>query len=388
MKIVSLLLSLYIITKPFYLWSSGLPQISDIILLFAFIITLLTTNKKAIMQVITENRLLFFFVLFAMIINTLYTIYYSEFDFLLHGLYYIFDLLGVITFVISMKYINGFKNTMSRSFKISLILQLLIYLIGLGRTYGSLRYMGTFNDPNQFAYYCFLAFGFIFLLDEKKKRKKDFVFLILSVFLIYESASTGMLVGMVVFLIMYVFVVVKKAKANPRRYIVSILASIFVIFSGLMVFAVLNKNYSFFTLDGNPVLSRFEQKIMRVDGEEGVNLWQERGYDRILFYPYYCLFGAGEGGYWRFDKAFHQYEMHATLPSILFCYGFVPTIFVVLWLYKRLKKQKLWVLAVYSALLIESFTLINSRQVLFWVIFAISPYFSSKTLGEDTNEKT
>ena len=385
MKVVSFLISLYILIKPFYLWSSGLPQISDIVLAIAFIVVLFVAPRNSIFQIIKENKLFIVFLFFTSIINFFYFVFYSDGAYLLHGLYYVFDAIGIITFVLCMKNKKGFEKILSNSFKMSLILQLIIFLLGIGRYYANTRYMGTFNDPNQFAYYCFLSFGFIFLLSLKERKKTDLFFFMLTLFLVFESSSTGMLVGMSVFAFLYLTPALSRVIRNLRQYIIPFITATILLVGGVVVVASSPSGLSFFS--DSPIITRVEQKLSRMEGNDKIDLWQERGYDRIYHYPYYILFGAGEGGYWRFEKAYHQYEMHATFPSLLFCYGIIPTCFVVMWVYKKLKGQLFLTLSIYLALLLESFTLINSRQVLFWVIFALAPFLvvKEKQLLEDKN---
>lgn len=377
MKIIPYLLSAYIITKPFYFWHSGMPQVSDYILLITFFITLAFTKMSTIVSVIKNNSKFFIFLVFVQLINMLYALIYDDAIFILHGMYYIFDALGIILFFICLKNIKKSRDTISSGFKIALITQLVIFFLGTGRYYDITRYMGTFNDPNQFAYFCLLSFGFIFLLKDKKKRNiiTELPYFAISLFLIIKSASTGMFVGMGIFAILYAipFIkgIIRKIKHNVF-YVPIILACLFLAATGL-------KTINFFENDNpnsNNVITRVEKKISRAKGDEKIDLWQERGYDHIYYYPYYVIYGAGEGGYWRFDKAFHQDEIHATFPSFLFCYGIIPTTFVLLWFYEKLKKQNFECLCVYIALIAESFTLINSRQVLFWVIFAMGPLLS------------
>lgn len=374
MKVVPYLLSLYVLTKPFYLWSSGLPQISDFILLIAFIIVIVTTDKKMIRQSIHENKFFFFFLAFVVAINVLYSIYYSDGDFLLHMLYYIFDAIGIITFVVMMRREERTKVLLCNSFKIALLIQCLILFLQIGRYYDPTRYMGTFNDPNQFAYYCFLSFGFIYLLDLKRRKKADFIFLILSMLLIYKSASTGMLVGMGIFVILYLIPLIKKMFANAKRYALPVFFVVVCAIAVLAVSSTFDGGFSIKNIFDNPVATRIHSKLNKVEGRGDMTIWEERGYDRFYYYPYYSIFGFGESAYWRLEKTRHQNELHATIPSILFCYGIAPTVFVLIWFYRKLRGQHWGTMCIYLALLLESFTLINSRQVLFWVIFAMAPY--------------
>lgn len=380
MLIALYLLALYILTKPFYLWESGLPQISDIILVVAFIIAIISVEKKLLRSIIFENKYFFIFLIFVVIINVIYSIYYIDGSFLLHGLYYVFDALGIVTFIIIFKMEPRFNKTFSRTFKLSLLIQLLIFVLHLGRYYSESRYMGTFNDPNQFAYYCFLSYGFIYLLDRNKNRLFSFCFFVLTLFLIFESGSTGMLAGISVFLVFYCIRAIKHIIANLRRYLFPMIIVGLLVLCGVCIMSINANNDNFdFDLADNQTIARVLEKISKAEGNEEMSLWQERGYDRMVFYPEYLLYGAGEGAFWRFEKAYHRQEFHATLPSILFCYGIIPTCFVLLWFFQKLKGKNMETLCILLALLAESFTLINSRQVLFWVIFVVVDYLPSKT---------
>lgn len=384
MKLVPYLLAVYVITKPFYLWSSGLPQISDFVLLLSFVIMLFSVHRDKLRQTIVDNKFFFLFLFFVVVINLLYSVYYTNSDFLLHTIYYIFDALGIIIFSITMKQMEDSRRILSNSFKISLLVQLALYLLDLGRYYGAVRYMGTFNDPNQFAYYVFLSFSFIYLFSLKNKDKSSWIFLIISLFLIFQSMSTGMLVGMIVFVIIYLIALVKKALKTVKGRFVLMMSCYSLIAVSIVVGGFLwAGGNGVLNVSNTPLLSRIEEKIDRAQGNSDVSLWQERGYDRMIFYPQYNLFGAGEGMYSRFELAYHQGELHATLPSILFSYGLMPLVFILIWIFNKIKGTKLEVLCVYLALLIESFTLINSRQVLFWVIFLLPQII----LIGDKNEK-
>ena len=131
MKLVPYLLAVYVITKPFYLWSSGLPQISDFVLLLSFVIMLFSVHRDKLRQTIVDNKFFFLFLFFVVVINLLYSVYYTNSDFLLHTIYYIFDALGIIIFSITMKQMEDSRRILSNSFKISLLVQLALYLLDL-----------------------------------------------------------------------------------------------------------------------------------------------------------------------------------------------------------------------------------------------------------------
>jgi hypothetical protein len=65
--------------------------------------------------------------------------------------------------------------------------------------------------------------------------------------------------------------------------------------------------------------SLFERSL---DMDQGSN----RGYFRLAKYPYYLLFGAGEGYVYRFAIVDQwEHELHSSIATLLFCYGIVGT---------------------------------------------------------------
>ena len=93
--------------------------------------------------------------------------------------------------------------------RINLIFQVLLLVSGRGRyfyeTWGGSRFMGIFNDPNQFTVFIFIMMLVLFMEYRRKavytaKTRIGFwgMFL-LGVFLIGKAESTGMFIGLLVF---------------------------------------------------------------------------------------------------------------------------------------------------------------------------------------------
>ena len=391
MNVISLLMYCYILLKPYYLFKSGGLQISDIVLLIAFFLFLILTvkNKKKITTEIIENKEYLIFAICTLIVNILYFVVYLKFKFVLSSLYYFFFFFVMILFSFCYKNNKHFGSIVSNLFKVNLIIQLLIYLLGLGRHYGIYRYMGTFNDPNQFAYFVLLSFSYIYLFDlTLKQNGRNFVYLLISVYLIYCSVSTGMLMGISVFVILYIVSIVKNFKQYIINNKVKLLIITFMLFFGI-IFLVINKSsLSIFNLRDTTMFSRVTDKFNRISSKNTNDhlwsVWQERGYDKLWIYPQYMLYGSGEGEYDRFILSAHSNEIHATLPSILFYYGIIPFLIILKWFYKKLKRVPFNLLIVYLALLMESFTLLNQRQALFWTIFMMAPQLS-KSYAQNKN---
>ena len=107
------------------------------------------------------------------------------------------------------------------------------------------------------------------------------------------------------------------------------------------------------------------------------------GFCICIFYPQYILYGSGEGEYTRFTKTYHQDEIHATLPSILFYYGIIPTLILLSWVYSKIKKASIKTLIPLISIFMESFTLLNQRQVLFWILILFVSFTTVKEKKEE-----
>ena len=376
MKLLEIIIYIYLLLRPYYFFSSGTLQLSDIVFLFGFLIFILITakNKKIIEKSISMNIHYLIFLVFVFFINILYFIYYIDFSFIISSLYYLFNFLIIIVFSY-LKTDEDFLKKICVILKINLLAQLLFFFSGIGEYwFGTYRYMGTLNDPNQFAYYVLISYCFILILREKTKTKNILLYTIITLFLIFESSSTGMLLGFVIITIFNSINTIKNIplyiKKNIKLLFVAILLS-----SILGIILLDNSNYhnkiSNIIINSN-IIRRVENKI----SDNDTNLLQDRGYDMIVKNPHYIIYGAGQGKYDRLTaRKGHTGEIHATIPSILFYYGIIPTIFILIWIYKKIKGLPFNIMMIYIALFIESFTLLNQRQALFWIIILLGSTF-------------
>ena len=365
---------IYLLLKPYYFFKSGLVQISDIFLIVAFFIFFILNikNIKNVISCVMENKYYSIFLVFVFIINSIYTYIYKDISFIKSISYYIFNFIAIILFSYALKNEN-FQKRMNTIMKINLMLQFLISIVGIGRMY-SFRYMGTFNDPNQFAFFILITYSSIFIFN-KKYKKSILIYLLISIFLIIKSSSTGMLLGISVFIVFEILNIIlhlPKVINQHKKEVLLIILFTFIFLAVYGMISIIKPNVEEMIKDKTTNIKIFERIKEKLDmNEERNGLLEDRGYDRIYYYPQYILYGSGEGAYSRWNKASFQGELHATLPSILFCYGIIPLILVLLWMYTKVKKLPIDIKIIYIALLLESFTLINSRQALFWIIFII-----------------
>ena len=388
---INIFLYLYIILKPFYIGKSGTIQIADLFIVLAFILTMI--KKTQISE--TERKMLKnfkWFILFVscvVFINVLGFLIYLKTDYLLSTLYYIFILLGIYTIIFKIKD-NNFLNKIYKLCMFNIIVQLIIFLIGFGRYFGNIRYMGTFNDPNQFGFFIILMIMLMSIIKDILSKKNNYFipFFIISCFLIFQSASTGMILAIMTYTVLNFIIFIPNIYNKIKKYQSKIfIAFIFVCLAGGILFVEYKYNYDFnYNINtffkkkilNSSILDRTKEKVNKTQNE---NILVDRHLEQIINYPQYLIFGAGQGNYTRF--ASYYGEIHSTFPSIMFYYGIVPFLILLYWIYKNLKGLKFKQLIPYIAILIESFTLLNQRQLLFWMIIILANKY--KEINENKN---
>lgn len=386
MKFAKRFFLIYLLLKPFYLFKSGGLQIGDAFLLLSLVSLIISLKinvplRQKFIDVINDNKHFVIFTVLALMVNVIYFLIFSNFEFLLSTLYFIFILIAIVLFGSFLRD-RGFLVSVSKVFKFNLLLQVFLFITNLGKMYDPTRYMGTLNDPNQFGYYILISFFFIYVIKIVLDRKERvWPYFLIALFLIFLSASTGMILGLGMFLVLSLAYKVKSIAQLPYKtvqkamYIISIIVAT-ILFIVLPLSAILSneRNVLKDSLGDSVVLDRLTQKVDQASNEKGAELsvWEDRGYDKIFHYPQYVLFGSGQGMYERFTKAATELEVHATFPATLFYYGIIPFAILLKWIYGKLKSSRPELLIVYAALFIESFTLLNQRQTLFWMIIMLA----------------
>lgn len=367
---------LFWIMKPFYFTESGSMQISDFIFMLSFLVWIIYQRGKIVLD--KKDLYLVGFVFCTLIINGIYAAVYADIWFLRSTAFYVYNILIVM---IIREFIKSklFLKSLLWASAFNLLLQLGVLIMGTGRyLWMGFRFMGTFNDPNQFAFSMFTSFLVVYILssyfkDLEKNRKKLLVLFLfgLALYFVVQGSSTGMLLGTGTFTLLFVITFI-----NSENTAAFMLLRVFAItlFAALIVYA-LQSGISTVNIDGSVssgsfLLFRLFEKFDKVEGGGFMALIKDRGLDKLVQYPMYLIFGAGEGGFQRYPGSL--YEVHSTLPGMLFYYGIIPFMIFFKWLKFNFKGTSRIVIPAYLALLIESLTLANQRQPVLWVIIVLA----------------
>lgn len=365
-----------VFVKQFYILPSGSFQIGDLLFGLAFLLAVSTVGLN---QVVYENKKLVYFLLGVCAVNSIYGLLYSSSGFFRTAAYYVFNFFVVLVFD-DIKDNARFLCFLEGILKLCLLFQLGILLTGSGRWMEGVRYQGTFNDPNQYGFFVISTFLMLALLMKVSEKKKLTLFwYIITFFLIVPCASTSMVFALFVYIIFHVLFSDDVSPASKMMRIVLVLI-VFIIML-MIINGVIRLRPS---IEDSIIYHRVLGKLQGM--RDGSNTFtDDRNLNIILEHPLYILWGGGESLYSRFG---HGGEIHSTVFAILWCNGIIPFGYLVSWIKEKVKSIHKSVWCAYLALLMESFTLVNHRQPMFWMLITFAGAIAMKKNNERVQEET
>lgn len=364
---------LAVFLKQFYLFGSGGVQPGDLLFVLAFLGVLV--SKGISFRIAKKDLALLGFVVMTIVINLFHFATTGSRSFLLPCAYYLFNLMVVFGF----RYIGSDERFACKLIILARAIfafQLVLYVVHLGRWYDADRYMGTFNDPNQFGYYVLSLYFMAHLASAGISRKITLADDAIVLALLLTSLSTGMLAAFAVLFVL-------KRVIIPLRIGVGlgILKSLAAVVAMAALFAGVPAMSATSGVGGtiSDAADRIAAKVSKmadfsVQGEYSESIVLDRNLDKIILYPEYMIYGSGEGGWDRFDGTRNDHEIHSTWLGILFCYGAVPFVLLCTWTWINAKRKRDSVsVCVEIATIVESLLLANQRQPLFWLLLMFSP---------------
>ena len=198
-----------VLTKQFYLLPSGSIGIADLFFALSGALALIMAWRSGKKIWYQEDFPWVVFLIFAAVINGIYFVRTGKGSFPLHTLYWIYS--AFLIWAFRTLYSDSFMRGLCWICRINLVFQTIVLISGRGRyfheSWGGSRFMGTFNDPNQFA---FFIFTMILVLFMEYRRKAEYTvktriacwgMFFWGVLLIGKAKSTGMFVGLLAFFV-------------------------------------------------------------------------------------------------------------------------------------------------------------------------------------------
>lgn len=367
---------LFVFLKPFYFFPSGSVGLADVSMaVCATVLFFDSVRKKELLLTFKQDKLLYLFLIMVIVINGVYAFFYNNYEFIRYSLFWIYNAGAIWSFrQLGKSHGQSFFKKLNVVVKWNIILQFFLLLFEKGRIFyeywGGTRYMGTFNDPNQFAFFLFMMILLNYLYACRYGDRTFFLFYALTIPGILASKSTGVLLGILVFSFLAVLrkgcQIRRKFHVSRRTWMFAAVGSALLLI-GCLIWIWPPENFNIQQTEYN-MIARIQDKIWKVVYGEGTGFLLDRGLDKLLYYPQYLAYGAGEGGFERFALAGQVHEIHSSLFSVWFCYGIIPTILLLTWLGQNLKKLKGCEWCAVIGLIVESFLLVNYRQPMFWMI--------------------
>jgi len=344
---IAWLLGLAIILKPFYIFPSGMPQPSDVLLLLTAVV-LLTTQRPLFVPYRHTALTVLCMLLYAIAVNIAWALIESDIDILQHSLFYAFNIFSFFT-VLALTRDKDALRIITICVFLGMALQLLIFAVVGGKQYGGdeSRQIIYFNNPNQLGYWALLSASLFAVLVQRIKvsRWVFMIFMGMAFVAALLSLSKAAIISIAALGILM----------NMKKPIV--LIGLILGLGGLLLLVD---------------IELFQRVLTRLGsiGSQSDDSFAGRAYDRIWTFPEYLLLGAGEGGLGRFGVG-RVFEIHSTLGTLLFSYGiigfglFVFAIWQVFW-------RKAWFSVVFlSPVMLYGLTHNGLRVTLFWMLLAL-----------------
>lgn len=342
----------YLITKPFYLFQSGNPQIADGLIILASLVAAFSGLRpsavhKGIFQLIILFSVWTFFV------NWTWAVIVNDLSMIKAPAFYAFN--AVVVFVILALYDRigerALKVILFGTFAAVLLQVFLAILFGpesFKQSERAIRSILFFNNPNQLGYWALLSATIFALLSKR--------------------VTVPVIVQLIFFSVTFYLVAIALGKAATVSFFF-LLAIHFTRRPSHLVLAIIVGLVGFMVIQDSEMIDRLAHRLADIGGQEDDSA-AGRGYNRILVYPEYLLLGAGERGYSRFVGVTN--ELHSTFGTIIFSYGFIGAVIFTAMLYRLYRIAGFANFMYLGPPFLYGLTHQGLRFSLLWVLFAVA----------------
>lgn len=347
-SIYILLLLIALFFSQFYTWSSGLPQISHIVI----VLSILFYISKYYSINISDSKYLLIFVVYISLINlTWFLIDSFNISYLISSMYWIFNyIFFVVCINLDKSHIDRFFSLILRIIALSYLVEIIIWILGLGRYEFYPRYNGLFNDPNQMAFWILSTCAIYIYLSSNRLKTTVVYSMALSLILLTLSRS-----GMVGFGFLTLALIIKQP-GNFKKKVFLFIVFLALFFSITVVLA----HYGFF----DSIIVRFESGL-----EEKESQSESRGFDAVANFPEMLIVGSGQGNYSRFIPTGN--EIHSTWLGIVFYYGMIGASLFFVFLFNIYNRLSIADKIIFLSPMLYGFFTYSARTIVFWFFVSV-----------------
>jgi O-Antigen ligase len=295
----------YLVLKMFYLFGTGSAQPADIMLTALAIVVV---SPRRMLTFMRENSIYLMFLIWVVLVNAVWSAIYFRFDFMSSASYYLFNALLLVA-VYSIR--GNAPVEFDRIAILGLRASILIQFIAVMANGSLVRSIGTFNNPNQLAYWGVAVMSMYLLIRRNVTNWLDLPFLLLGTYCVVASLSRAGTVGVAVMLAAWFWM----ALETPGRRIMGALGGV------LLVIAATQGPNLLQLAQGNQTVENFETRLETRRKEDSAEV---RNWDRVSEFYQYNILGSGEGYFRRWEgNTGYAIEIHSTFFTLLFSYGLV-----------------------------------------------------------------
>jgi hypothetical protein len=345
--------ALFVLSIPFYIARSGVPQPGNVLIFFVVPISLSGWNRK----LPRSSRLTFItlvvFTAWVCLVDYGWAVATNDWElstgFVLYPLYYVYNaLVFLVVLVLYQRYGTAFLKTTIDALTVIVAFQIAASFVFRGGE-GNLRGSMFFNNPNQLGYYALLVACLMVLCQPTLKLGvfRTSSTLLGCAYLAFLSASRAAVGGIAILFVLMTF--------TNRKVLIASLAVIL----GTAMF-------------GGPIARMMDATEERIEYRKNESLLESRGYDRLWLHEEYLPIGAGEGDFERFaDRPSDAKEIHSSAATVLFSYGIVGAILFLIFTVRVLSRSRLRELALAVPVLAYTITHQGLRFTMLWILLAV-----------------
>jgi hypothetical protein len=347
--------SLHVLLFPVYVFSSGLPQPADLMIVLLVPLALARWNGKLYRESARPLKALFGFLVWVIIVNYTWMFVLGMFSlrgrdaFLMAPSFYVFDALTFFcALLLYQRYGRRFLWLTFHVVLASTVFQAVFAM--LFKTMHGGRGIATFNNPNQLGFYALLAASVLALGRRRLgfSAWKTGIGVTAAIYLGLLSASKAAMLGCGVLLVVSLI-------SNPKAVVLAAVALAIAVFAGGPL---------------TDAVGLARTRLESPDRNAQYSFFEQRGYDRITNHKEYLLLGAGEGGYSRFEETsvIGDHELHSSAGTLIFCYGIVGTVLFLRFLYRIMRGASFRMMLLLLPAMAYSMAHQGLRFTMLWVL--------------------
>ncbi|WP_043531846.1 O-antigen ligase family protein [Litchfieldella xinjiangensis] len=339
-----------------YVFPSGNPQPGDFVLLLfvAFSLVMALRDDEGYLDhgfVVVWGMLVFW----VSLVCVAWMLVHQSDSFFRYAQFFIYNLLVGVSLIRLLQLHPGRIAWVEKGIIVAILICFAKVVFDLGT--GSVRAVGTFNNPNQLAYFSLCSLVILLTIHDFKLPARPLLLVAIgaAVVSIFSASSLAAMSGMAL-----LFVSWGLANASKVKHALKFLLILPVLVAGLIVFDI--------QTDGkvrDNVMTRLDRAPSKLE-----NMYEERKYERIVEFYHLNILGAGEGSRERFYP-YDGGEIHSSFGNMLFSYGIPGLSLFLAVIFLAVRRAPLYGWVALSGPLLYAVSHNGFRTSIFWIMLVV-----------------